>query len=387
MIRYKCPTCQSTLESPPEKAGSKLACPKCQQRIQVPADPRNRTVLGAAIPSSATRFPSPEPQPVQQPQPALAAIPAALPGQTVVVSCPSCAVQMSRPNALAGQWLRCPSCSAMFLDTSHAAKPPMATVIRASPPPKSPPPKSPPPVWQESETPSENLDVSPVTYPEIQRKAVSAKAWRMSSPSMLAFSLLMFCLPWIEIRCNTHEPVWGSKALLKQSGLQSAYGGLSLNEVLESAIAETTRRTAEVMGPVDLVKLKEEANRRKLSPGLAPMMLLYPLVLAVGIFASIGVRHQRLRVKVIGVAASVGVALMIAQAAVGFPLEGALAKAMTRKFADSGGQGDFSEAILAALIFDTHYTPWFWLAMFATIGAGAAAIAEWQFGRVAQEAG
>jgi DNA-directed RNA polymerase subunit RPC12/RpoP len=36
MVRYKCPRCKKSLESPASFAGQKLNCPDCKQRIQIP---------------------------------------------------------------------------------------------------------------------------------------------------------------------------------------------------------------------------------------------------------------------------------------------------------------------------------------------------------------
>jgi len=51
MIRYNCPRCKKSLESPASFAGQKLACPECGQRLQIPQPsapappPLNKTIL------------------------------------------------------------------------------------------------------------------------------------------------------------------------------------------------------------------------------------------------------------------------------------------------------------------------------------------------------
>src|SRR5262245_32333490 len=72
MIRFACPACKAVLESPDQKAGSKVNCPKCGQRLQIPGAPvsRSRTVLGALLPGGRpkvieqppTTAPAPKPQ-------------------------------------------------------------------------------------------------------------------------------------------------------------------------------------------------------------------------------------------------------------------------------------------------------------------------------------
>src|SRR5947209_18939112 len=49
MIRFGCPRCKSVLECPDQSIGKKRDCPKCGQRLQVPAPPPNRTVLGSFL--------------------------------------------------------------------------------------------------------------------------------------------------------------------------------------------------------------------------------------------------------------------------------------------------------------------------------------------------
>src|SRR6516162_7759575 len=51
MIRFQCPRCKGILESPDQKAGDKVNCPKCQQRLQVPGLPREKTILAASVPN------------------------------------------------------------------------------------------------------------------------------------------------------------------------------------------------------------------------------------------------------------------------------------------------------------------------------------------------
>lgn len=56
MIRFYCPGCQAQLQAQNDQVGTKVQCGGCGQRLQVPPDPRNRTVLGSIDP--------PEPPPI-----------------------------------------------------------------------------------------------------------------------------------------------------------------------------------------------------------------------------------------------------------------------------------------------------------------------------------
>lgn len=49
MIRFACPRCKTVLERPEHESGTKFACPGCQQRLQVPALPENKTILGNLV--------------------------------------------------------------------------------------------------------------------------------------------------------------------------------------------------------------------------------------------------------------------------------------------------------------------------------------------------
>jgi len=77
MIRYNCPRCKKSLESPVSFAGQKLNCPDCNQRLQIPqpsAPPAplvNKTILAVEEPAAGSpmsRSPSP-------PMPSVPAVP------------------------------------------------------------------------------------------------------------------------------------------------------------------------------------------------------------------------------------------------------------------------------------------------------------------------
>jgi hypothetical protein len=72
-IRYSCPRCKAVLEAPDDRVGEKLNCPKCQQRLQNPAPPPNKTVLGTwqagPPPVRRTTVAPPEAAPENYPSP------------------------------------------------------------------------------------------------------------------------------------------------------------------------------------------------------------------------------------------------------------------------------------------------------------------------------
>jgi DNA-directed RNA polymerase subunit RPC12/RpoP len=54
MIRYQCPKCSNTLAAQDADVGSKISCPHCGQRVQVPAPPPNKTMLGKVVDANKT---------------------------------------------------------------------------------------------------------------------------------------------------------------------------------------------------------------------------------------------------------------------------------------------------------------------------------------------
>src|SRR5262245_28269733 len=58
--------------------------------------------------------------------------------------------------------------------------------------------------------------------------ALTARAlpvWRFGSPAALLLALLLFFLPWVEVRCDRPFGDRGARTVAEQSGLQAAYGG------------------------------------------------------------------------------------------------------------------------------------------------------------------
>jgi DNA-directed RNA polymerase subunit RPC12/RpoP len=69
MIRYTCPRCKKSLESPASFAGQKLNCPGCNQRLQIPQPstppppPVNKTILATEEPPATAPAPAASPSP------------------------------------------------------------------------------------------------------------------------------------------------------------------------------------------------------------------------------------------------------------------------------------------------------------------------------------
>jgi DNA-directed RNA polymerase subunit M/transcription elongation factor TFIIS len=114
MIRFQCPTCQSTLECSEERAGDKIACLKCRQRILIPSPMRNATVLGTLLPPKSVRQP-----PVQQRD-----APAAESADVPIEDCLLCNAALSVPPEQTGRWIECPNCGEGFAAAAKEPSPP-----------------------------------------------------------------------------------------------------------------------------------------------------------------------------------------------------------------------------------------------------------------------
>jgi DNA-directed RNA polymerase subunit RPC12/RpoP len=124
MVRYACPRCNKSLESPASFAGQKLNCPDCNQRLQVPQPsappppPVNKTIL--AVEQPPTVPPARGSPASRQPAPAAASRPAAKESDVVEVvgqtssgrreNCLECGVDVTGQSRVQ----TCPDCGSVF---------------------------------------------------------------------------------------------------------------------------------------------------------------------------------------------------------------------------------------------------------------------------------
>jgi DNA-directed RNA polymerase subunit RPC12/RpoP len=113
MIRYRCPRCHATLESPDYKAGLKVTCanPKCGQRLQVPGTPPNKTLLAdpVSLPSStSSTLPS---APSMKPSASAGNTAASTTGQAHGGYFPVCGRTVQVESPAQGSTARCPQCN------------------------------------------------------------------------------------------------------------------------------------------------------------------------------------------------------------------------------------------------------------------------------------
>jgi hypothetical protein len=169
------------------------------------------------------------------------------------------------------------------------------------------------------------------------------------SPSFFAVALLLFPLPFVEVSCR-------DRAVSSQSGLQAVYGGFSVDPFLKAA-AEGEANARGI-----------DPRQAKLAP--APLMIVYPLFLIAGAVLSLLLVPSRRRV-VAGVFAGLGLACLVAQSVLGWPL----VRNLLHHLAEAPTVGRDAAFMTAALV-QTQLTVWFWLSVVALALAGIAPTAE-----------
>lgn len=118
MIRYNCPRCKKSLESPASFAGQKLNCPDCNQRLQIPqpstpsSPPVNKTILAKEEPAAGLPPPAPSvpPVPVVKLELAEEAPPRAERAPVRRESCLECGADVTQRSRVQ----TCPDCGSLF---------------------------------------------------------------------------------------------------------------------------------------------------------------------------------------------------------------------------------------------------------------------------------
>src|SRR5437763_8682970 len=93
MLQFRCPDCKTVLQALENNAGTKMACGKCGQRLQVPGGPKSKTLLAELVPANTSQ-PSPSaPQPsnpLASPPVPTPASPPAVAKRSDTLACPRC---------------------------------------------------------------------------------------------------------------------------------------------------------------------------------------------------------------------------------------------------------------------------------------------------------
>jgi hypothetical protein len=180
---------------------------------------------------------------------------------------------------------------------------------------------------------------------------------RVFSPSFSVLALLLFLLPWIDVRCNGF-------VLISQSGLQSCFGSYS----------DSGLRGMEQGGEAQAARQKLE--KTKIEP--APFMICYFVLLLAGIALGFSLRIGLVRVCLVGFCTTAALAVLATQMIVGFPLKNAVDKEQAQQQPWQGGpppggnpnpfgpNPPFNPNLGRNERIDAVYTPWFWLGLLAT---------------------
>ena len=194
--------------------------------------------------------------------------------------------------------------------------------------------------------------------------------WRFLSPSFLVFAMILFPLPWVDIRCSPNGGLAGGKSIVTQSGLEAAYGGYTQNPEMAAAAASEPANDSNLSGTIYGATIYP-----------SPLMCLYPVAALLGIGFALAVRAPAARRVLVGLCALGAFGLLAAQSVGGFPIVGSLLRGIKQVADKEAASGNGKDAIrvapLIAAGFDIAYTPWLWLSFVADLAAVAAVGAEW----------
>jgi hypothetical protein len=177
--------------------------------------------------------------------------------------------------------------------------------------------------------------------------------WRWFSPANLAAAAVVFCLPWIDVRCEAtpRNQGFNSNTVVTQSGLQAAFGGwFTANDAIHDHAfpgtpvlrqlytadepKETLRRVspaaqlaASQYGATDRKSISIEKQRGSLDQARgqasAPcwLLVMYGIAIAGGLLAGAVIRPSRARAALLIVVGGGAVAALAVQLSEGFPVQ------------------------------------------------------------------
>lgn len=349
--------------------GSKVACRLCGRDLRVPTQPPAKTLLGELVPDSPAP-PSPAPSAPQELNDAGQ--------QKTSLACPACRRTFRVKQKYLGRQANCPACGAwILLSPASVAQAPFVELTPA------PPQAIPVPTG-----------VAASSAPPI---VIVLKALRFGSATTSLLAVILFCLPWVNLRCSLDA---GSESLAKQSGLQSIYGGCSLHPYLERSkmlaeveasfedapmqqfVAGLPRNGGGQRAAQFINRWGERPNRKDrwgardlFQVHAAPWMVLYPLLLMAAAGAGFWIWNASQRLGIVGCCCGAAFLLIIIQAAAGFPLENQWNAALRETAGPEWWTAQFG------LLGNASFTSWFWLALVLTGLAPALVACERWLGR------
>lgn len=397
MIRFTCPNCKTLMEVRDDQVGAKGSCPKCGQRIQVPA-PIHKTVLGELDTAPTVGDAGQQSHSgvgERKGTPAFAGQAGSgvgeYPQERCRFSCPSCSAVLEAPLRDTGTKIHCPRCNQRILIPPPArSKTILGDALSPGQTARDPALQAPSPAFQAADGPlveASAPEVPPLpsrlfSEPVRPRRALDIASrlgpvWRYASPSCLCLALVMFFLPWVDVRCNPSALNQGasrlypseSRVVFSQSGLQAAIGTGSRGAFIDAALTEWEKKEG--------TKLPTKTAREVSEPGVhwAPLLLLHVLLVIAGLVCAFIVRPRYSRLAGVGALGAAAALVLLVQFALGFPVERQIAENVG-KSAENRDQAILAAATLAA-IFEVSATPWFWLAFAFTGACPVLAAAEW----------
>jgi hypothetical protein len=210
--------------------------------------------------------------------------------------------------------------------------------------------------------------------------------WRFASPSTLLLALMLFPMPWIEMRCSAKkggssflgklglpdtigDALQGreeGEAMYRQSGWQSAWGEWSRSREWQEAL-----RNEEVAERALWLRFEKELTLAMTGSWL---MAVYPIALLAGAVTGMLMRQNARRVAVVAILSGAALALVVVQVASEFPLVQAYRDLAWERVEARPPSPKETEASIPHWF---RYTRWFWLAQGLAIASLVLLAAEW----------
>jgi hypothetical protein len=231
----------------------------------------------------------------------------------------------------------------------------------------------------ESQTTSTNQYAEQPAGADDYHIPIRRSLWGALQPSALGLVMILFCFPWLEVRCNSANAL-ESKAYVTQSGVQAIYGGMSIDPLIGSMGDELTAQLVKKFGAEKSKKIIAEAKEKEMKPGPSILSLLALTVLGYGMLSSLMLKSWRARCIAASGAGLVAGLLLLAQHASGFPLEEAYGRQYVKNFVETEQQQQPEAAlglVASAILADVKRTVWFWAAVIIGFVTPALGIIEW----------
>jgi hypothetical protein len=194
------------------------------------------------------------------------------------------------------------------------------------------------------------------------RRARSAFPGKLVSPGFFLFAILMFLLPWVEVRCNGFTAA-------SQSGLQSCFG--TFTEAIGMAERHLQNQPGFAM------------NNEHVKP--APLMWLYGMLILMGFILGLALPVGVPRLTALGACAILAFVIAVIQLAIGFPI----ADVAGRANADVNLRRQIEQQpfpmpmpifgpqpVRGGNLVWISTTPWFWFGILMTLGVTGALALE-----------